>query len=211
MCRIWCLESLSIARSISVNPPSSLIFKVEKLVCAPAPFQSPCWIHYYNPNRFHSFPSYLHGLRIHWDDDPKFLSGTMKEETGHPQIITHANAFARSHLELPLCRHNLGIGARDIDSGVEACAIMSLDNVTTIDLVGAHPTIVGSLWPGKSIFGPAKGMVVLVQQSVFLFDSEPGFFLFGSFHDFKATFAMIGLRRLLVVLEGFAKDKFVIP
>ena len=29
------------ADSIAVNPPSSLIAKVEKLLCAPAPFQSP--------------------------------------------------------------------------------------------------------------------------------------------------------------------------
>ena len=32
------------ADSIAVNPPSSLIAKVEKLLCAPAPFQSPCKI-----------------------------------------------------------------------------------------------------------------------------------------------------------------------
>ena len=41
MCLMWCLESLSMAFSMSVKPPASRMDLVEKLVWAPAPFQSP--------------------------------------------------------------------------------------------------------------------------------------------------------------------------
>jgi hypothetical protein len=41
MWRIWWRDSLSMAFSISTSPFGCLMASVEKLVCAPAPFQSP--------------------------------------------------------------------------------------------------------------------------------------------------------------------------
>ena len=58
---------------------------------------------------------------------------TLQNETG-----------SKSHLEFPLSRHHLGIGASYFDAGVETSPIMSLQYVTTEHLVSADPTVVGT-------------------------------------------------------------------
>ncbi len=43
-----------------------------------------------------------------------------------------------------LGRHDLGVRARDGDSGVETCAVVRLHDVTSVHLVGTHTTVVGA-------------------------------------------------------------------
>lgn len=97
----------------------------------------------------------------------------MEHEPGHPEAVTHLNALARSDLELPLCRHDLGVGSGNVDAGVQARPVVGLDDVSAVDLVGSNAAIVGSLGPGEAVFGPAEGMLVLVEQGVLLLDAEP--------------------------------------
>jgi hypothetical protein len=59
--------------------------------------------------------------------DTPFFGYTNKEEAGHPKMITHRDTLAGAHLELPLRGHDLGINTRDINPGVEACAIVGFD------------------------------------------------------------------------------------
>lgn len=58
------------------------------------------------------------GLGVQGDLDAELLSDAGKEETGHPELVTHADADARADLELPLTGQNLGVGTRDVDASI---------------------------------------------------------------------------------------------
>lgn len=63
-------------------------------------------------------PWALDGLGVQGDLDAELLSDAGKEETGHPELVTHADADARADLELPLTGQNLGVGTRDVDASI---------------------------------------------------------------------------------------------
>lgn len=68
------------------------------------------------------------------DTYAKLLGNAMQKETRHPQIVSNGYAQAGTHLELPLGRHDLRIGAGHLNAGVQASPVMSIDNVACIDL-----------------------------------------------------------------------------
>ena len=82
-----------------------------------------------------------------------------------------------------LGRHDFGVGTRDVDTRIKTSSIMCFDDVTSIYLVGTNSAIVGSLWSWESILWPAKWMIILGQQGIFLFDTEPGLLGFASLYE----------------------------
>ena len=75
-------------------------------------------------------PIALERLGMERDLDTPLLRDADEEVTGHPQVIAHRDALARAYLELPLGGHNLRVDARDVDTGVEAGAIVSFNQIT---------------------------------------------------------------------------------
>jgi hypothetical protein len=65
-------------------------------------------------------------------------------------VVTHLNALTRADLELPLGGHDLGVGARDLDTGVKAAPVVCLDDVTLDNLASADTTVVWALRSGES-------------------------------------------------------------
>jgi hypothetical protein len=51
-------------------------------------------------------------------------------------VVTHLNSQAGSDLEFPLGRHDLGVDTGDLDTSVQAGAVVGLDDVTGKDLAG---------------------------------------------------------------------------
>ena len=82
-------------------------------------------------------PVALEGLGVERDLDAPLLGDADEEVARHPEVVAHGDALARSHLEFPLRGHNLGVDTRDIDTGVEAGAVVGLNQVTSEDLAGA--------------------------------------------------------------------------
>lgn len=76
------------------------------------------------------------GLGVEGDLDCPLFGDTNKEVSGHPKVITHGNTLTRADLELPLGRHNLCVDTRNVDTGVEAGAIVRFDQVTSENLSG---------------------------------------------------------------------------
>lgn len=93
------------------------------------------------------------------------LKNILEEESGNPELITHGDTLGGSNLELPLSGHDLGVGSRDVNAGVQAasvlanvsrdwaswrprkddhipCLVVSLDNVTLNDLASANTAVV---------------------------------------------------------------------
>ena len=122
------------AASMAFMPPGFLIGSVEKLVWAPAPFQSP-WIYIFIIfMTFEQLNIYLHGLGIETDNHSEVLRDPDEEVAGQPEVIPHVDAKGGPHLELPLGGHHLGVGAADPDAGVQTGAVVSLHNVTPVHL-----------------------------------------------------------------------------
>jgi hypothetical protein len=76
-------------------------------------------------------------------------------------------------LVFPLCGHDLGVGARDVDLSVQAGLVVGLDDVTAEDLAGTYTAVVWTLGRGETVLGPAIGPAKLVEKSVFLLETEP--------------------------------------
>jgi hypothetical protein len=70
--------------------------------------------------------------------DSPLLGYADEEEAGHPEVVTHRDTLAGANLELPLRRHDLGVNTRDINTGIEACTIVSLDQITGENLSSAY-------------------------------------------------------------------------
>lgn len=81
-------------------------------------------------------PVSLERLGVERDLDAPLLSNADKEVTGHPEVVAHGDTLTGADLVFPLGRHHLGVDTRDVDTGVEACAVVSLNEITGEDLAG---------------------------------------------------------------------------
>lgn len=106
--------------------------------------------------------------------------------------------------------HHLGIGAADLDTGVQASTVMGINDIATIDFVSSNAAIVGSLWAGETILGPSQWSAIDVQKGVFLFNAEPWLFSGAFVHHFQAVLTVIALGGLAVVGIGFAQYQNVV-
>ena len=82
-------------------------------------------------------PVALEGLGVERDLDAPLLGDADEEVARHPEVVAHGDALARPDLELPLGGHDLRVDAGDVHTGVEACAVVGLDEVTGEDLARA--------------------------------------------------------------------------
>jgi len=96
-------------------------------------------------------------------------------------------------LELPLGGHNLSIGTRDLYTGEQASLVVSLDNVSAVDLASADTTVVWALWTGVTANGPAIGLVEGVEEGVLLLKTEPWLVGLVSLHELGTLVAVVEL------------------
>jgi len=142
-------------------------------------------------------------------DAPLFCDAD-EEVTRHPEVITHGDPLTRADLELPLRRHDLGVDTADVDTRVETCAVVSLDQITSKDLAGTDTAIIWTLRTGETAFRPAIGRAIGVEQSVLLLESEPRFRVLGVFHDLFGMMTEVGAVGCAVVVVGLGKDEDVV-
>jgi hypothetical protein len=111
-------------------------------------------------------------FRVERNGNTPFFSYSDQEETSHPEVISHILSFARTDLEFPLRRHNLSVDTRDVDSGVQASAVVSLDHVTSEDLSSSDTAVVRTLRTGETSSGPSVGTSIGTEDGVFLLETE---------------------------------------
>jgi hypothetical protein len=139
-----------------------------------------------------------------------------EKEPSQPEMVAHINALARTDLEFPLGRHNLGIDARDIDASIKASTVVGLDDVTSIYAASPNAAVVRALRTGETSFRPAIRSAILprssakclkidghrrtdhVEESVLLFDTEPRTVLLGSIHGLLRMIATCAVRNILL-------------
>ena len=74
-----------------------------------------------------TIPVSLKRFGVEGDFDTPLFSNADEKIASHPEVVTHGDAFTRTNLELPLGGHNFSVDATDVDAGVEASAVVSLD------------------------------------------------------------------------------------
>jgi hypothetical protein len=88
------------------------------------------------------------------------------------KILT-LNTKTWTNLELPLGGHDLGVGTGDLDTGVQASLVVSLDDISAEDLAGTDTAVVWTLWTWETIYWPAIWSVAHVKKGVLLLQTEP--------------------------------------
>jgi hypothetical protein len=120
------------------------------------------------------------------------------------------NAAARADLVLPLGGHDLGVGAGDVDAGVQAGLVVSLDDVTAEDLAGADTAVVRALGSRETVLGPSIGPALEVEKSVLLLQTEPDVVLLVGLHQDGGIAAEVEGVGLAIGAESFADDEDVV-
>ena len=155
-------------------------------------------------------PLTLDGLGVEGDADTKLFSDTVEKETGHPEVITHIDARAGANLVLPLGRHDLGVDTRDVDTGVQAGTVVSLDDITAVDLAGTDTTVVRTLGTGETATGPAVGPPIGTEESVLLLQTEPEALAGVSLHQTVGIMTVVELVGASIGIPGLTEDKDVV-
>ena len=110
---------------------------------------------------------------------------------------------------LPLCGHDLGVGARDVDTGVEAGHVVSLDEITAEDLTSADTTVVWALGSGESVLGPAIRPAIDIEEGVLLLETEPKAFASVGLHQEGSVVTEVEGVGLAIRHPGLAHDEDV--
>ena len=111
-------------------------------------------------------------LRIQRRADPERLSHAIQQPTREPQLIGDLRGAQRPDLEFPLTRHDLGVDARDLESGFQTGIEVRLDDLTAEDLIRADAAVVPALRCREAAVGEPEWPRA-AEERVFLLDAEP--------------------------------------
>ena len=129
---------------------------------------------------------------------------------GHVEVFGLTfNPLAGANLVLPLSGHHLGICTGNLDSGIHASLVVSLDDVTAVDLSCSHTTVVWTLRTRETVLRPAIWPPVDTEESVFLLEAEPELMLGVRFHQPFSLVSVIELVRAPIRIPGLAHDQDV--
>lgn len=150
------------------------------------------------------------GLGVEGDLDTPLFGNADEQETGHPEVVTHRDTLAGTDLELPLGGHDFGVDTRNVDTSIQACAVVSLDQITSKDLASSDTTVVGALRTGETTLWPLVWLVIGIKESVLLLETEPGFDLGALVKDLLGMVAVVGLVGGTIVVVGLCEDEDVV-
>jgi hypothetical protein len=156
-------------------------------------------------------PITLKRLRVVGNLDTPLLGDANQEETCHPKMVTHGDAFTRTDLELPLTGHNLGIDTADVHARVETSTVVGLDEITSKDLSGACTTVIGTLGSREPTLWPAdRSGTIGFEEGVLLLETEPRFDVLCEIHYLGSVVAVVCPVGSTVVVVCLCKDKDVV-
>jgi hypothetical protein len=120
------------------------------------------------------------------------------------------DAVTRANLVFPLGRHDLSVDTGDLDTGVQTGTVVSLDDVTAVDLAGTDTTVVRALGTGETTLGPAVWPAIGAKKGVLLLQTEPELFLGVCLHQAVAVVTVVELVGAAIGVPGFAENEDVV-
>jgi len=156
-------------------------------------------------------PITLERLGVKRNLDAEFLCNSLEKITCHPEMIAHLDSLTGTNLELPLRGHDFSVDSADLDSAVQACLVVCLDDISGVDFAGSDTAVVWTLWTGKSTCGPSVRSIEGIEEGVFLFETEPRIMFLELLHQFVAFGAVVEFVGGTVGVEAFCENKDVVP
>mmetsp|Transcript_13752 Transcript_13752/g.20876 ORF Transcript_13752/g.20876 Transcript_13752/m.20876 type:complete len:236 (-) Transcript_13752:318-1025(-) len=137
-------------------------------------------------------------LRVERAVHLEILTDALQDVAGHHKLITGIDSDTWSDLVFLLSRHDLTVGSRNFDSGVEACFVVGVGDVATEGVLWTDGAVVWSLWAGwhASLWPSEWGAFVEVEEGKFLFHSEPNFLVLISGEGCFSYSTTIGRKRI---------------
>mmetsp|Transcript_20772 Transcript_20772/g.69686 ORF Transcript_20772/g.69686 Transcript_20772/m.69686 type:complete len:440 (-) Transcript_20772:129-1448(-) len=105
----------------------------------------------------------------------ELLADAVEQVARHPELVARVDPHAGAHLELPLARTHLPVGAADLDACVAAGSVVRVRHRAPKGRRGTGAAVVGALRSREAAPGPAQGSEpVRVEQLVLLLQPVPG-------------------------------------
>lgn len=120
------------------------------------------------------------------------------------------NTLARTDLEFPLGGHDFCIDTGDLDTSKQTSLVVSLDDISAVDLARSYTTVVWSLWPWETLLGPAIRSAVKTKEGVFLLEAKPWLLLGIGLHEAGAVMTVVELVGGAIVVPTLAKHENVV-
>jgi hypothetical protein len=92
-----------------------------------------------------------------------------------------------------LSRHDLGVGTRDLDTGIQASLVVSLNNISAEHFAGSDTAVVWTLGTWETVGWPSIWTVGEIKESVFLLETEPWLVNFVCFHELGTLSTVVEL------------------
>ncbi len=120
------------------------------------------------------------------------------------------NALARPDLKFPLSRHDLCVDTRDLDSSIQTGLVMSLNDVSAVDLACSNAAVIRPLGSWESSYRPAIWPAVQTKESVFLLQPKPRLLRSIGVHQPRGLMTIIEFIRSSVMVPAFTHDEDVV-
>ena len=120
------------------------------------------------------------------------------------------DTLAGANLEFPLTGHDLGVDTGNINAGIQASLVVSLDNVSAVDPACPDTTVIRTLRTGETALGPAVWPTIRTQKSVFLLETEPEMVFGVGVHQSLGLMTVIELVGASIRIPCLAKNEDVL-
>ena len=111
-------------------------------------------------------------LGVEGDDHVVVLGDAVQQPAGDIEMVADGQRVGCADLELPLAGHDLGVGALDQQTGVDARLGVLFDDLAADDAAGADAAVVRPLRCGEAVVGEAERCAVELEHRVLLLDAE---------------------------------------
>lgn len=129
----------------------------------------------------------------------------MRFDVGHT-----VDTLARTDLEFPLGGHDFCVDPGDLDTSVQTSLVVSLDDISTVDLASSYTAVVWSLRSWETLLGPAIRSAVKTKEGVFLLETKPWLLLGIGLHETGAVMTVVELVGGAIVVPTLAEYENVI-
>mmetsp|Transcript_12755 Transcript_12755/g.23914 ORF Transcript_12755/g.23914 Transcript_12755/m.23914 type:complete len:229 (-) Transcript_12755:620-1306(-) len=142
----------------------------------------------------------------------KVFTHTLKDVARHHELISCLNTNTGSDLVFLLSGHNFSVTSRDIDSCIQTCLVVSINDVTSKRVLWSYGAVVRTLRTSghTSLWPPKRSLLIKIEKSKFLLQSEPDFFVFLSFESLGSNSTSVARKRLTSRSVGITHDKNII-
>ena len=113
-------------------------------------------------------------------------------------------------MEFPLSGHDFCIDTRNLDTSVQTSLVVSLNDISAVDLASSYTTVVWSLRAWETLLGPAIRSAVKTKEGVFLLQTKPWLLLGIGLHEPGAVMTVVELVGCAIVVPTLAEYEDVI-